>query len=331
MDIKLLQPVVGGWFFVWEIMKRIFIFLFIALGMFDAMAECVPTTAVTKCSILPNGYWPPITMWDGDYTENSWSAFFIERFDTGTVAGLNRELRHYISGNNASYNKEDDVLTCYINYPFKATYNVAGVGEALIGSIGENNLSAFELCAHYVRMGVAGQFFDSVALAGDKCPDGFYTVSYNFLCGEGMIEDSVEEGRMPLCSENASGGYCLIVNGIPCDVISDCGAVSFTNDGNGKYALKYTACSGGICAKSETQVSACGNGYYGDGITCTKCPQNIMSDIPTYTDNGNGALIINANAREERDCYVTPEMKFSDLSGSYSYESNCSYAPGYVY
>ena len=315
-------------------MKRIFIFLFIALGMFDAMAKCVPTTAVTKCLY-------PGTLDDGGFMGHG-GLTDLEISDDG-MSWRGVSPRKYIeegyveifTGQHPLCGIAPPVLPgsnwmglcCIVTSPFKSNPKGNGVTYRP-----DEDSSPAEVCANEFWGYASGV----EKLDGDECPDGFFTVPYETTCGEGMVDDSLDpytndNSPIPLCSEYTSGRYCLIVKGTPCGAISDCGAVSFTNDGNGKYALKYTACSGGMCAQSETQVSACGNGYYGDGITCTRCPQNIMSDIPTYTDNGNGALIINANAREERDCYVTPEMKFSDLSGSYSYESNCSYAPGYVY
>lgn len=284
--------------------------------MFNAMAECVSVDSVTKCVALRTNVKSYTSAGKCTVHDGILSDVLIDP-DTGYAFPITATVECAAKGGTGTIGLQSSWYV--INNPFSVELALPFYW-----------LSSTSKCDTECPPGpwpTGLSWSENVTqLSDDECPDGFYTISYDVACGEGFVDIS----DVPDCSENTSGTSCYIEKGIPCGTISDCGDTSFTNE-NGKYVLKYTACVGGSCAKSETEFSACGNGYYGDGVSCTKCPQNIKSDVPTYTDNGNGTLTLISNAREERDCYVTPDMKFNDISGSYSYVSNCSYTHGYVY
>ena len=48
----------------------------------------------------------------------------------------------------------------------------------------------------------------AVALDGDTCPDGFFTVPWESWCGEGMVNIA----DVPNCDDDTSGEYCLIAS-----------------------------------------------------------------------------------------------------------------------
>lgn len=292
-------------------MRKIFVFLSVLLLLRPVYAGCVSASSTTKCATVPN-YIVTYGAIPGDYTDNSWRFLYRKTFNDD-------EPYHYYSGTSAQIttNGELQYLYCYMTSPFKMT--IKAVYDMESQRLMTSN--PYEGCANYLRAATIRELLYISVPSDDKCPDGFYTVPYDVSCGEGMIDTA----DIPNCDDDTSGEYCLMSNGTSCESYSDCGDMLFTN-ANGVYTLSYTACNGGMCSDASTTDVACGNGYYGNGTTCTKCPGDGTSNTPEYIDNNDGTLSITNNASLITDCYVTPDMYFRDGVGKYRFRNNCNYA-----
>ena len=80
-----------------------------------------------------------------------------------------------------------------------------------------------------------------------------------------------------------------------------------------------------MCADDATTLTACGNGYYGDGTSCTPCPTGGVSDTPTWSEQSDGTIRFNTVAESMTDCYVEPDTYFTDEKGTYRFRENCTY------
>lgn len=323
-------------------MRKIFVFLSMLLLLRPVYAGCVSASRTTKCARLPE--YELISTPVGDMLFGS---YITDAIFSDPVVLDDKNYTHVrngvpITGVLSSYNKTGlsyiYYVDCEVTSPFSAKYRLSNYYAA-------TELDApVELCADINNVvddmlgndsGLSGPespggtqtedmyVWDSIptALPGDACPDGFYTVPYDVSCGEGMIDTA----DIPNCDDDTSGEYCLISDGVSCESYSDCGDMSFTN-ANGVYTLSYTACNGGMCSDASTTDVACGNGYYGNGTTCTKCPGDGTSNTPGYTENNDGTLAIINNASLITDCYVTPNVYFRDGVGKYRFRNNCNYA-----
>lgn len=83
----------------------------------------------------------------------------------------------------------------------------------------------------------------------------------------------------------------------------------------------YTSCNAGFYLSGGTCL-VCSTDTYKDTVgaeTCTPCP--YLDDVQGHT-SGTAA----ANHDSITDCFVLSGTGFSDISGSYSFTSNCYYS-----
>ena len=289
-------------------MKR-FVILFFMFFIHNAFAECVSVDTVTKCARFPtcvgfcyrDGSRPTYTNNVAESDGVSWS--YLR--DGIPYSGTSQDL--YID-------KVSAQATCLITSPVLASVTGWGALFNLQAPTGAN------VCAFPDVWELSQSDFVVTQLEGDICPDGFYTVPYETSCGTGLVNIA----NVPNCSDDTSGEYCLIPAGTPCAAISDCGEISYTNS-NGLYTLSYTACDAGMCADDATTLTACGNGYYGDGTSCTPCPTGGVSDTPTWSEQSDGTIAFDVVADAMTDCYVEPDTYFTDEKGTYRFRENCTY------
>lgn len=89
------------------------------------------------------------------------------------------------------------------------------------------------------------------------------------------------------------------------------------------------SCSDGFCSRKygtclsskqcgSTLQNACDVGYYGSGITCTKCPENIGLGLSTATTSDIGATSV-------ADCFVPAGGTYSGGNGRYTFIADCHY------
>lgn len=70
---------------------------------------------------------------------------------------------------------------------------------------------------------------------------------------------------------------------------------------------------------TEITVKRCAAGYYGNGITCTACPDGGTT-TPVTEKSGTGILAQYTN--KITDCYITTG---ADSTGSFEYDPQCNY------
>ncbi len=278
--------------------------------------NCANVSEYTKCARLPDPA-------DLDYLYASTDACYeitdavviddthwMHYRDKMPVYGTATVLSANPMGSSGYYTMSVD---CTVTSPFNAVF-----GGTRGGTSPTNGASICNMIIESSIYELLGE--PATALPGDICPDGFYTVPYETSCGTGLVNIA----NVPNCSDDTSGEYCLIPAGTPCAAISDCGEISYTNS-NGLYTLLYTACDAGMCADEATTLTACGNGYYGDGTSCTPCPTGGVSDTPTWSEQSDGTITFDVVADAMTDCYVEPDTYFTDEKGTYRFRENCTY------
>ena len=209
----------------------IFIGLVMLMPM-TATAECVSTDSITKCARLPTcfGYCrgANYTNQVSDPDGVSWS-YYREGIP--------------ISGTSQGYSSSKIIAsaTCVITSPFNATVK----GSMMLGG---NASTGGGVCSTPDLWEASSMDVLATALDGDTCPDGFFTVPYEYSCGVGMVNTA----DVPNCADDMSGEYCLMPQVKPCSLgisaLKTSSGLSFA-----LYAEKYTTpainigYNGGIC------------------------------------------------------------------------------------
>ena len=183
----------GGFCFGIREMRRVFVFLFVMFP-FSGFANCVSADQVTKCARLPTEY---------DWNRPVFSGFVYGA--DGLSWSLVYDSKVVVSGTSSGGGFMEDVA-CTISYPFKGNYVVPFEPSFSWADY------AAQVCTDEVQAtGLIG--FSVVALDGDVCPDGFYTVPYEIDCGEGFVDVA----DVAHCDEDTSGDFCLMsLSAAPC-------------------------------------------------------------------------------------------------------------------
>lgn len=157
-------------------------------------SPCVSTDTVTKCARFPI---------DDDYL--GWGDYVV----TDGVALSDNEWRHFRNGipvygtaSIISSGKAPQV-ECVVSSPFVTSFvQTYPWGSTITQADAVNGCATLD-----VNMAYEFPLSEPVmALSGDVCPDGFYTVPYEISCGEGLVDVT----GVPHCNKNTSGEFCFI-------------------------------------------------------------------------------------------------------------------------
>lgn len=121
----------------------------------------------------------------------------------------NVKVEEYSSGGIHLYKVFTD---CVVTSPFVTTFEANSIYATSLQS-------GARTCIKSAKTAEATQIPDesalkvaAIALEGDSCPDGFFTVPYESWCGDGMVNIA----DVPSCDEDISGEYCLMSVLKPC-------------------------------------------------------------------------------------------------------------------
>ncbi len=228
-----------------------FVALFCVNGVFAATCK----SGVTKCAKLPDYdsvAGPFGTMIMGSYISGMvFSEPVAQDEENWTHVRNDVPIAGIVEGYNVSKMGPNYIHTvyCKTTSPFAVVFTLDKRSSV-------DTLNPAEICANADAVGFTNEngviTSVPVALDGDKCPSGFYTVPYNYSCGVGKVDVT----DVPGCDE-ATDSSCLLITDTPCEM-----GFSMIRTSTGLtiplWAEKYTtpaihvAYNGGVCyAKLE--------------------------------------------------------------------------------